>query len=427
MQPLLFLAHRIPYPPNKGDKLRSFHLLDYLARHFRVYLGAFVDDPDDRRHEPVIRSYCTDYLLAPLSPAHAKLRSLAGLREGTSLSLPYYRDARMAQWVSRTVKEQRIRRVVVFSSTMAQYVEDLDLPCKVVDFVDVDSQKWAEYARRHRWPMSWLYGREGKMLLDYERKVSQSSHCSLFVTQAEADLFSRLAPECASKVQVLFNGVDTDYFNPSPDLASPFPAGQKAVVFSGAMDYWPNEDAVRWYAAHVFPKVLAAMPEARFWIVGRSPGPAVTALGRLPGIHVTGSVPDIRPYLQHAAVVVAPLRVARGVQNKVLEAMAMARPTIISPICAQGVQARVPDELNVATDALDFVIRTLDLLTSADAKDMGRRARERILADYRWLPNLARLKELLHVAAAEEQPAPQILGASQAPSSARPPSIAIAA
>lgn len=397
MDELLFLAHRIPYPPNKGDKIRSWNILKYLSEHFRVHLGCFIDDPDDEQHRSTLEEICESCKFVRLNPAVARLRSLSALLNGSPLTLPYFRNSDLAQWTGECLRQRDIRYIFVFSSSMAQYAmgEDAEGASRVVDFVDVDSDKWRQYAAAKTWPASWIYGREGHTLLDYERKVAAQANASLFVSEAEADLFRKLAPETAEKIGALNNGVDYDYFDPAATLDSPFADGGKTLVFTGAMDYWANVDAVTWFAKEVFPGVRAKMPAAEFWIVGARPLAQVKALDALPGVHVTGSVPDVRPYIRYADIVVAPLRLARGIQNKVLEAMAMGRPVVASPEALEGIDARDGEEIVRADGAAEFVNKAVELLGCANGGPMGERARTRVINGYGWSANLKGLKTLL--------------------------------
>jgi sugar transferase (PEP-CTERM/EpsH1 system associated) len=481
---ILYLVHRLPYPPNKGDKVRSYHLLKHLVRQHRVFLGTFVDDPADEQYLDTVRGLCADLHAARLDPRIAKIKSLRGLFSGEALTLPYYRDAGLQAWVDRTMGEQGIDAAVIFSGAMAQYLclqnsagghavgygetnravremPDSEIantseakqsrrpeastasgsprryaprddgifqgltsfsgagslrPCGsrddviarrhsrrgnpaanatsdgfpvLVDFVDVDSAKWTQYAPNHRWPMSWLYRREGERLLAFERQVAAAATQSFFVTDNEAELFRRQAPECAGRVEAIENGVDSEQFSPDHDLPSPYPSTGKAVVFTGAMDYWPNVDAVTWFAAEVLPILRAKWPDLTFYIVGRSPAPAVQALAG-EGVAVTGTVPDVRPYLRHADAVVAPLRVARGIQNKILEAMAMARPVVASASCAGAIEARLDEELLTAETAEEFANAVEILLADpARADAIGQAARQQVVGRYSWDANLA--------------------------------------
>lgn len=399
MANVLYLVHRMPYPPDKGDKVRSYHVLRHLAARHRVFLGTFVDDPADWQHVPAVRELCAGVHAAGLNPRTARLRSLAALATGEPLTLRYYRDAGLARWVKDAAARERIDAAVVFSSSMAPYAKGLGVPV-LVDFVDVDSAKWAEYAPRHAWPLSWLYRREGEKLLACEREVAGWAGRSFFVTEKEAQLFRGLAPESAGRVEAMSNGVDCDHF--APDLArpSPFTAGELPVVFTGAMDYWPNIDAVNWFAAEMLPALRAKHPQLRFHIVGRNPAPAVQALAGT-AVNVTGTVPDVRPYLQHAAVVVAPLRLARGIQNKILEAMAMERPVVAAGTCAEAMAPGTRAEL-VAAALPDDYVREVDALLRAPARAtaVGIACRQRVLADYAWDAHLAAFDRHLEAASA---------------------------
>jgi sugar transferase (PEP-CTERM/EpsH1 system associated) len=394
MEDLLFLAHRIPYPPDKGDKIRSWHMLRHLAQDWRLHLGAFVDDPADWEHVEVLKGVCTDVCLRPLHPRSGKLRSLTGLMTGKALTLPYYQDAQLDQWVQAKL-DSGIRAVVVYSSAMAQFVLHAHGTRRIMDFVDIDSDKWRQYAPTKPWPLSWLYAREGRKLLEWERRVAQAFDASLFVSAAEARDFRRLAPESAEKIGHFNNGVDTDYFSPTHAFDSPFPPHCRPLVFTGAMDYWPNAEAVTWFVREVLPQVRRQAPEAHFYIVGSRPGGGVLALAS-EGVEVTGRVPDVRPYLAHAATVVAPLRIARGIQNKVLEGMAMGKAVVATPQALEGIAVQAGKEVWLASDALAQANAVLALLGDQNqAREMGLAARQRVAADYTWAPNLARLDALL--------------------------------
>lgn len=397
MESLLFLSHRIPYPPNKGDKIRSFNLLKHLATRYRIRLGCFIDDSDDWRHLDELGKYCTEVMALPLHPRLARIASLSGLLTGEALTLPYYRDAAMSRWVRDCINDG-IDRVVVFSSAMAQYLDSVDHAAHhvVVDFVDVDSDKWRQYAAGHRFPMSWIYRREGERLLAFERSAAAHAAAAVFVSDDEAALFRELAPEVASSVHAIDNGVDCDFFFPDRDYPDPFGPGEAQLVFTGAMDYWANVDAVCWFAEHVFPGVRARLPEARFTIVGARPAAEVVQLKRQPGITVTGAVHDVRPYQAHARAVVAPLRIARGVQNKVLEAMAMAQPVIATPQALDGLRACPGLDWQVSEDPAELVRMTVALMTDPALRArLGAQGRACVLAHYSWAEHMGRFIDLL--------------------------------
>jgi sugar transferase (PEP-CTERM/EpsH1 system associated) len=394
MEPLLFLSQRIPYPPEKGDKIRAWRILQHLAQHFAVHLGCLHDDPDDARHIAFLRGLCADVCCPPLVPWRAKLRGLARLGRGEPLTLGYFDDRALRRWVVDMLRMHRPERIFIFSSAMAPYVRDYRAGIRVLDMVDVDSDKWRQYAATRPWPVSAIYEREHRTLLAFERSIAREFDATLLVSPAETQLFQSLAPEAAGRVHTMTNGIDAAYFDPAFACASPYPRRAPIVVFTGAMDYWPNVQAVTWFAAEILPALRARRIDLEFFIVGLNPAPAVRRLAARPGVTVTGSVPDIRPYLSHADCVVAPLRIARGVQNKVLEAMAMAMPVVATPDACQGVAVTPGKELLVAATAADFAASVAFVLDGNGAT-LGARARERILRDYQW--NFAMLDRIMGV------------------------------
>ena len=405
MDDLLFLSQRIPYPPTKGEKIRHLQILHYLRNHFRVYLGCFIDDPLDWQHVETVRKLCEECYFARLRPRFARLASLRGLVGNDPLSLPYFHHGGLAKWSSGIIERRRPAVAVVCSSVMAQYVVDGDgrpgrlVPGRlVIDYCDVDSDKWRQYAGMRRGAMRWIYARESRTLLDFDRRVGAACDTGVFATGSEAALFSRLAPELAGKISVVSNGVDASYFSPSHVFANPYAA--KSVVFTGTMNYWPNVDAVTWFADRVFPRVRRQIPDLQFYVVGSNPSPAVARLAGREGIVVTGRVDDVRPYLAHAAAVVVPLRIANGVQNKVLEAMAMARPVVATTRALAGVDVDQEREVIVAEpDAKALAAALVAALARDDLAAMGMRARARMLKSYDWDINMAALAPLLGIAA----------------------------
>lgn len=397
---LLFLAHRIPFPPNKGDKIRSFHLLRHLSARHDVHLGAFVDDPDDWQYREALNRWCKSIKLVPLHPRRARLASLAGLVTGEALTLPYYHNRELARWADGLATAGTVTRGLAFSAAMAQFMPAV-LARRVLDMVDVDSDKWTQYAPTQRWPLSWVYAREGRKLAAWEARVAQDFDATLLVSGDEAALLQQRAPQARHKISAFENGVDADYFSPARDYPNPYAEDVRSVVFTGAMDYWPNIDAVTWFAERIFPAIREAVPAAQFTIVGSRPGEAVRALARQRGVVVTGRVPDVRPWIAHAICAVAPLRIARGVQNKMLEAMAMARPIVASAQAAEGIRAEAGRDFILAQGEPDFanaVIAQLQRASTASA------ARDCVLENYDWARNLRTIDPLF-----EPGTAPRVL------------------
>ena len=394
---LLFLAHRIPYPPDKGEKIRAWHILEHLARDWEVDLGCLVDDPADAQHLPVLRSCCAEVHAAPVKRSARIARTLFGTRPGQPLSLAWFQEPGLARWVRTALGARRYEAVMVYSSAMAAYVPRAPGGAlRILDMVDVDSEKWRAYAASAAGLKRRVWAREARTLLAFERRAAAQFDRTLLVSAQEAQTFAALAPEVAPRIDWVENGVDVARFDPTCDWPDPFAAGPP-IVFSGTMDYRPNVEAVSFFASEVMPRLASLSPPPHFHIVGANPAPAVRALAELPRVHVTGSVPDMRPYLAHAAVTVAPLQIARGIQNKVLEAMAMARPVVASPEAHEGVQAVAGRDLLVA-DGAEATAAAVARVLAGGMPGLGAAARAAVLKGHDWKATLARLDAILEVA-----------------------------
>ncbi len=394
MTKLLYLVHRIPYPPNKGDKIRSFHFLKALAENYEVYLGTFIDDPEDRQYIEALKPFCKQCFCLDLQPKISRIKSLTGFLTQEALSLPYYRHADMQAWVDQVLREECIEKALVFSSPMAQYLQKYPQLHWVADFVDVDSDKWRQYAERKPWPANWVYRREAHKLLAFETRMAQRADATLFVSAHEAQLFRQLAPDVAETVGFVNNGTDTEFFDPALSYDSPFPDAQKAIVFTGAMDYWANVDAVVWFAQQVFPLIRQQCAEARFYIVGSKPAKSVQQLAQADaGVIVTGRVEDVRAYIAHADVVVAPLRIARGIQNKVLEAMAMAKPLVVTAAAMEGIQGDATTQVSVIDEPQGFAEQVLAYLRDPVPPLLSNR--QYVQAEFSWQHHGEQLCRLL--------------------------------
>jgi sugar transferase (PEP-CTERM/EpsH1 system associated) len=320
--------------------------LKALSENYEIHLGTFIDDPDDRQYIDALKAFCKTSFCLELQPRVGRIKSLTGFLTGEPLSLPYYRNQAFQAWVDKTIDQEKIQRALIFSSPMAQYLENHSDLHFVADFVDVDSDKWRQYAENKNWPASWVYRREAEKLLSFEGQIAVHADTTLFVSKQEAQLFKQLVPAAVDKIGFVNNGVDTDFFDPNLAFDSPFPNHHAAIVFTGAMDYWANVDAVVWFAQQVFPLIKQQHIDARFYIVGSKPTKQVQQLAEDDeSVIVTGRVDDVRNYLAHAHLVVAPLRIARGIQNKVLEAMAMAKPVVATSAAMEGIS--VPEGIQV--------------------------------------------------------------------------------
>ena len=426
---LLFLAHRVPFPPDRGDKIRSFHILQYLAKRTPVHLVAFADDEVDFDLPAVFTDMLASCTILPRGKSQ-KRAAIEALATGKPVSLTAFASPAMQAGVDRLLPQ--VGGVYCFSGQMAQYLPH-DGPPVVMDFVDMDSAKFAGFAEDMRGPMRWMMRREARLLGDFEREIAARVSASLFVSEAEASLFRD--GRAIGRVLAVENGIDSAKFDPaasdpsltvahhpggrrgpkgevvvtarnpssstSPNWTSAFAGGEQKVdrlliVFTGQMDYRPNIDAVTWFARDILPLIRRHRP-AHFAIVGRAPTPAVQALA---GDHVTvtGAVDDVRGWLAAADVCVAPLKLARGIQNKVLEAMAMARPVVASAAAAEGIDHA--DTLRVADTAQDFADQVIALLDAPDAAAaLGADARAQVIRRYGWDARLAPLDALLGLSA----------------------------
>ncbi len=394
---LLFLAHRIPYPPDKGEKIRSHHMMRHLAKTYRIHLGCLTTEPDEAAHTDALREWCASVGSFPMDKRRQKLGALTRFRPGRPLMLDYYRVASLQRWVDTT--RASLPGAIAFISTVAMmpYVQGRAPTTLVLDAMDIDSEKWAAYAATASLPTRPIWSREGRTLLAYERRAAALAGATLFVSPAETRRFAALAPETASRLHAIENGVDLDRFSGTEAHETPFATPGPHIVFTGHMDYWPNADAVAWFATEVMPTLRAADPGIEFHAVGANPGPATTGLASQPGIHVTGRVADIRPYLAHANVCVAPLRIARGIQNKVLEAMAMGRPVVASPQAFEGVRATPGQDLLVADGGRAMAEAILAILRGAHPT-LGTAARSAMERGYAWSQTLAPLDNIIAAA-----------------------------
>lgn len=402
---VLVLAHRIPYPPDKGDKIRSYHMVTHLAeRGWNVHLLSLADDPADLAWASELSKRFASFAGRPLDRFRKKLWSLTGPPRGKPLSVPYFYDRRMQQDFDRALAHLRPDAVLCVCSPMAEYVFHSGVagwgagqrPRLLIDFMDVDSDKWAQYALKTPGPLGWVYRLESRLLARYEQRVAETFDATLLVSPAEAELFRRRTG-LEGKIHAVGNGVDLEFFRP----LAPAPARRGGeplrLVFCGAMDYLPNVDAVTWFAREVLPLVRERAGDVGFTIVGSNPAPEVQSLGSIPGVRVTGRVADVRPHVWEADVSVAPIRIARGVQNKVLEAMAMGVPVVATPEAFEGIDAAPGTELVVcAAEAASFAEGVAALLGDRAAREsLGARARAGVEARYAWAAQLAELEPLL--------------------------------
>ncbi len=396
MSEILFLAHRVPFPPNRGDKIRSHHLLRHLAGLAPVHVGCFSENAEDRGAVSDVAAISATHCVA----ARSKPLVLAGAEAvltGKPVSLTAFHSERLAKWVRETIAQRPISTIVVFSGQMGQYIPEDYTGRTVIDLCDVDSAKFEGYAEAG--DRVWLNAREARLLAIEEERLAQRFDATTLITKAEADLFrSRLKQLDKARVEVIGNGIDANFFDPASVEAHPELNARTGphFVFTGQMDYKPNEQAALWAIETFLPVLQQRHPTAELHIVGRNPTPRLQQQARQ-GVTIWGEVPDVRPFIKSASCVLAPLQIARGVQNKVLEAMAMARPVLLTPEAATGIDASDGEHWMVErADADAMVSRAKAMLSDpVEAAQLGVAARDFVLDTHAWEAKLAPLSELV--------------------------------
>jgi sugar transferase (PEP-CTERM/EpsH1 system associated) len=354
-----------------------------------VAVACLADGRDDLANVEALRPFTSSIDAVPLDRRRARARALTALATGAPLTVAYFNERELHCRIAERLTGGAFDLVLVYSSGMAQFVERHAGRPRIMQFADLDSLKWRGYAASSRPPLRWVYGLEGQRLLAYERRLAAAFSHSVVCTPREVRDFRRLIPE--APVSCVSNGVDLEYYRPMA-----LPQDEQSLVFTGVMDYFPNVEGALWFCQEVLPLVRRRVLGATFTVCGARPNAAVRALGRLEGVTVTGRVPDVRPYLARSAVCVVPLRIARGIQNKLLEAMAMGLPTVATPAAFEGVEAETPDHLLVAEGAAEFaeaVVRLLD--DAALRRQLGQQARACVEANYRWETQLSRLDRVV--------------------------------
>jgi polysaccharide biosynthesis protein PslH len=400
---ILFLTHRVPFPPNRGDRIRSYHILKFLAARAEVDLACVSDEAVPESSHRELATHCRRVAIAPLSRSGRWARALTSVARGRSATEGLFESTNLRQTLERWTADTSYDAVLVYCSSMGQYLDVSGLqhtPC-VVDFIDVDSEKWFDYAGRASGLKRWFYQLEGRRVQKLEHQLAKRAKAITVVSKAEAESFRRTCPN--SIVHVVPNGVDLAHFEPQADSPSHArdisAADQLECVFVGALDYFPNIDGVIWFAREVWPEVHARFPKSKFTIVGRRPVVQLRRLTRTRGIQLSSDVTDVRPFLDRARVVVVPLRVARGVQNKVLEALAAGKPTIASPKALSGFSI-IPGEQVLEASTPAQWISSLHLLFESESQcsQLAVAGREFVLAHHRWESCLQPLAVLIGMA-----------------------------
>ncbi|WP_281300065.1 MULTISPECIES: TIGR03087 family PEP-CTERM/XrtA system glycosyltransferase [unclassified Iodidimonas] len=385
---LLYLTHRIPYPPNKGDKISSFNIMRYFASRHELHLGTFIDHPDDWQYTDKLKDFCASSCIQKLDKKAGLMGAARGLLKNEALSIAYYKNKAMDHWVDHSIKSIKPDAILMYSGCTGQFVYGKVPPSirTVFNAEDVDSEKFRSYARDAALPRNLIYRREADKLLAYERRMAAAFDKTVFISEAEASLFKSLAPESAEKITFRTQGVNVDYFDPAIEHPNPYQPKDRVLVFVGAMDYRPNIMAVTWYVNEVLPHLRDTYPDLLFAIVGMAPTDAVLKLGEQPNVLVTGGVPDIRPYVQHALAACLPLTIARGIQNKALEAMAMEKTILATPDAMAGIRDCPDAPVHIARNRDEMITQSRVILESQNLR--APKARAFVIEHYGWDANL---------------------------------------
>lgn len=388
---VLFLAQRVPYPPNRGDKITTWRIVERFARDHRVTVIAFAHDDDDLEAARVLREdKGIETIAIPHDERRKKLLAAPLLLTRKPLTLGVFGSRALQREVDARLAETDV--AYAYSSSMGAFLVGRGVPW-IMHFAELDSDKWRQYADEHGFPMSAVYRREWRTLRAFEERIATDARTNVFCTPLEERIFREAIPGRPSVV--VRNGVDLEHFHPAPEARVP-----GRCVFTGVMDYFPNAQGCVWFADEILPRVRERAPDATFTIIGSRPTDEVRQLGAQPGIEVTGFVDDVREHAWQGSVSVAPLRVARGIQNKVLEALALGLPTVGTTSATQGVEGTPGEHFRVADDAEAFARDVADLLTDGDAaRDLGARGRAFALERYDWERCLAPLDQVLDEAA----------------------------
>jgi sugar transferase (PEP-CTERM/EpsH1 system associated) len=387
---ILFVCHRLPFPPNRGGKIRPFHMIEHLGRSHSVSVASLAHTEEELAQGQPLKDYCHDVIAEVLPNRTRWTRAVSSLVTPTPSSVAYFYSGKLAKRIREAWHRGRFDAVIVHCAFAAQYVSGLQCGLRILDFGDVDSVKWRDYSEHRPFPLSIGYRIEAHKLRRFERSMASQFDLCTATTQGELDEVRRFSPERAAAV--IPNGVDLSYF--APRLKNPHDSS--VIVFLGRMDYYPNIDAVLSFARDVFPLVRAAVPQAQFRIIGSDPSRSVIDLAKIPGISVTGHVPDVRPHLMDAALAVAPLRIARGTQNKILQFLAMGIPVVSSTAAAKGVAVEAGTHLLVADEPARFAAEVVRLIKDPDLRErLSREGRLPLASTHSWPASMAILDGLL--------------------------------
>jgi polysaccharide biosynthesis protein PslH len=386
---ILFICHRYPFPPKRGGKIRPFNIIKHLAESgHEVHVGSLLRSSTEAAEGLGLEKYCASVFAPHVSSVSQSLKMVALLPTTTPSSMGYFHSAKLSSHIKSLANLKSFDLVFVHCSSVAQYAEHLTGVKKWLDFGDMDSQKWLDYGNYRQMPLALGYKLEGLKLEREERRLSTVFDQCTATTRGELETLQRLNPQVNGGW--FPNGVDSTFFAPS--LAY----DQNEISFIGRMDYFPNQQAVQKFVKNIFPLIKTGNPQARFTVVGAEPPSFIRELQAINGVSVTGTVADVREYVLRSAVNVAPLDIARGTQNKILEAMAMGVPVVASSAASKGVNAIKDEHFMVEDDANAFAEACLLVMSNkAERQKLGLAGRERVLSHHSWAGSMHMFNEIL--------------------------------
>ncbi len=393
------LTHRLPYPPDRGDRIRSFNLLKVLASRYDVSIACTSEETVWLQHHQLLSTMAKNVAIYPISPTFSKLKIPGALLRGQAITPQWHYRQGLADTIAQWHQKDPFDAVLTFCTGMAQYtkalmqsIEGLPIPYHILDLVDVDSVKWKSYAKQAMAPKKWIYAAEAKNLRKIEACQENPYDAITVVSQAEAETYQQHVTK-NDKLHVVGNGVDFKYFGEQPPAKE---EKQFNIIFVGVLNYLPNAQCIEWFVHNVMKPLRQRNPRVVFQVVGRHPTSKINDLGKIPGVEIIGSVPDVRQYLADASLVIAPLRIARGIQNKVLEAMSSQRTVVCSPAAAQGIKAEdgkhffLADKPNQWVDTIDQLLKD-----PKQRQAVGQAAREQVIQQYSWQQALDPMIQLI--------------------------------
>jgi len=387
---VLIVTPQVPYPPDTADRARAFHLVRVIGRYANPHLLSLADGPVDAQVAAAMNGECTRFEAIP----HSGLALARGVRSwvlGGSLSEGTFRSAQLATTIQQWAAETRFTAAVAYTSSVAHYIRlaGLEDATKVVDLGDLDSQKWADAAAT--WPpKSWACQLESHRLSRLERSICSWAHAVVLASESEAAMLRERAK--TPNIGVVPNGIDISYYAPTS------PGAETGCLFVGSLNYMPNVEGIGWFARAVWPNVRQHWQDVRLTIVGRKPNAAAKDLAEIPGVDVIDHPDDVRRYFDRAAVIVVPMRVARGLQSKVLDGMAAGKPVVASPEALEGFGKRPDLPARPASEAREWVETIHWLLGDQDARHkLGHMGRTFVERFHNWQHCLRPFADLLRL------------------------------